>query len=411
MTKPTLLVLDDESDNLDALERIFRKTYRFIRASSGPEALKILALEPRIDVIITDQRMPSMTGVEFLEKTLLSHPKTVRILLTGYTDIDSIVAAVNQGHIFRYITKPWETTDLINSVEQAMQYYARGEEIELKNQALEKALDELKKLDQAKNNFMILINHELKTPLTVIQSFLSLLQESKPTSDQQKYLDRIQKSTSRLNDVIEDTLIITRYTAGVFKLNLQNLEPTDWFKSIKLEIENNFNSELLKKNQKLTFLDHLHLKSKELESAEHKPSPLDSNHFEIKNKLILLDSILIKKALFHLIENAIKFSHSQSNITVTLHWAFDSKKDQSNHSIQIDVINEGPPFSLALINEIKTPFKIQSEIMNHSKGLGIGLSVVNAIVKAHGGKLKIESTPLSHQESTHQIKMGLIFGS
>ena len=150
LVNPTLLVVDDESDNLDALERIFRKRYHFLRATSGAEALKILEQTPRVDVIITDQRMPQMTGVEFLEKTLTTHAKTVRILLTGYTDIDSIIAAVNQGHIFRYITKPWDTTDLTNSVEQAMEHYSRGDQLELKNQELERALKELKILDETK---------------------------------------------------------------------------------------------------------------------------------------------------------------------------------------------------------------------------------------------------------------------
>ena len=175
MQKQTLLIVDDESDNLDALERIFRKRYHLLKANSGAEALQLISHHPDIAVIITDQRMPQMTGVEFLEKTLSSHPKTVRILLTGYTEIESIIAAVNQGHIFRYITKPWDTTDLTNSIEQAMEHYSRGSLLEEKNQALEKAFSELKLLDQAKSKFMILINHELKTPLTIINSFLSLL--------------------------------------------------------------------------------------------------------------------------------------------------------------------------------------------------------------------------------------------
>src|SRR5690606_19796812 len=110
--------------------------------------------------------MPEMTGVEFLEKSMKSHPNCIRILLTGYTDLDSVIAAINSGQVYRYITKPWDTRDLQITVDQAVEKFELESELKVKNEKLEKALTELKTLDQAKSQFMILINHELKTPLT-----------------------------------------------------------------------------------------------------------------------------------------------------------------------------------------------------------------------------------------------------
>jgi two-component system sensor histidine kinase/response regulator len=175
MKKHTILCVDDEKDNVDALERLFRKKYRVKKAISGEEALSLLGEEPTVSLIISDQRMPHMTGVEFLEKSIQHVPSAMRILLTGYTDIDSVIAAINTGQIYRYLTKPWDPVDLAKTVDTAIERYELQGELEIKNAQLTKALDELKTLDHAKSNFMLLINHELKTPLTVILSYLQML--------------------------------------------------------------------------------------------------------------------------------------------------------------------------------------------------------------------------------------------
>lgn len=368
MNTQTLLIVDDEVDNLDALERIFRKRYHLLRANSGIEALRLLEKNPRIDVIISDQRMPQMTGVEFLEKTLNTHPKSVRILLTGYTDIDSIIAAVNQGHIFRYITKPWDSTDLANSVEQAMDYFARGEQLEIKNKELVLALKELKSLDETKNKFMILINHELKTPLTVIHSFLDLLIETSLSEDQKMYTDRIKKSTDRLREIIDDTLILSQHTAGLLKLNRQSGSL----------------NELLRQTTTL------------FEAEWQKKSLLLQLKFGTESSTVLsFDSFLIQRLFKHLLTNIARFASPHSTVKIT------SQADSTGQWIILE--NEAPPIPAEVLARLHTPFKLQSEIMNHSKGLGLGLSVVDAIIQKHEGQWKIENILLSEGEKTTHI--------
>ncbi len=121
--KPRMLVVDDEPDNLDLLYRTFRREFNVLRAESGVEALKVLAAEGEVAVIISDQRMPEMKGTEFLSKTVPDFPDTVRIILTGFTDVEDLVEAINAGQVYRYITKPWDPEELRHVVERASETY------------------------------------------------------------------------------------------------------------------------------------------------------------------------------------------------------------------------------------------------------------------------------------------------
>ncbi len=133
--KAKMLVVDDEPDNLDLLYRTFRRDFNVLRAESGQQALAVLAEHGEVAVIISDQRMPEMKGTEFLSKTVPEFPDTVRIILTGFTDVEDLVDAINAGQVYRYITKPWNPDELKLVVEQAATTYdllkQRGEAIDL----------------------------------------------------------------------------------------------------------------------------------------------------------------------------------------------------------------------------------------------------------------------------------------
>lgn len=118
--KPKILVVDDEPDNLDLLYRTFYREFKVLRAESGPAALDILANEGDVAVIISDQRMPHMSGTEFLSLTATQYPDIIRIILTGYTDVEDLVEAINAGKVFKYVTKPWNDGELKAVVRQAV---------------------------------------------------------------------------------------------------------------------------------------------------------------------------------------------------------------------------------------------------------------------------------------------------
>ena len=124
-TEHTLLLVDDEKAITRSLNRLFRKEgYQILTADSGSEGLEVLKQNDKhVSMIISDQRMPVMNGAQFLEKAKAIRPEAIRYLLTGYSDMEAVIAAVNKGEIHRYLTKPWNDEDLLLQVRQSLEHY------------------------------------------------------------------------------------------------------------------------------------------------------------------------------------------------------------------------------------------------------------------------------------------------
>ncbi len=355
MQKQTILCVDDEIDNVQALERLFRSKYEVLKATSGQEALRTLDQHPGpVSLIITDQRMPEMTGVELLSRTIEKFPDTIRILLTGYTDIESVVSAVNTGQISRYLTKPWDPVDLQATVDQAVEKFVLSRELKNKNAELEKAYSELKTLDQAKNQFMVLINHELKTPLTTIISFSDLLKETNLNEEQTLCLDRIQKGSQRLKNLIDDVLIVVGAETKTLKTKIGTFESQSLDLSLPLQLQ----EQMKGKNQ--TF------------------------RHQMMEKKLVGDQALLRQVLLRILHNAVKFGSEGSEISL-------STSLTSPHRYLFVMQNEGNAISPMVIDKIMKPFFIDEDVMNHSVGMGLGLTVCQAILKAHSSHLQIEN--------------------
>lgn len=355
MSKHTILCVDDEIDNVEALERLFRRKYTVLKATSGKEALQILDQHPEpVSLIITDQRMPEMTGVELLEQSIKTHPETVRILLTGYTDLESVISAVNQGQIYRYLTKPWDQNDLSHAVDRAIERYSLTQELKQKNSELEKALSELKSLDVAKSNFMILINHELKTPLTSILSFSALLAESNLADDDKIMVNRIQKSADRLKALIDDVLLIVRAETNQLKIDSQKL--------VFQDLEKNLTPELAK-------------------SLQQKNQTLDAQYCD---QAVTADARLLRQVMLRLLHNASKFGLEGTALQIRTQVVNET-------FVRFSIDNKGPQVSSRVIEKIFKPFFIDEDIMHHSTGMGLGMTICQSILKFHQSTLKIEN--------------------
>ena len=143
-----IMIVDDEPANLRLLERLFRQDYKVITAGSGEDALELLA-EHDTALLITDQRMPNMSGLELLRRTAELRPHMVRMILTGYTDVGTLVEALNSGLVYQYLTKPWSNEELRLTVTRAMQHYESvraRHELEMRNRRLVARLDEIHQL-------------------------------------------------------------------------------------------------------------------------------------------------------------------------------------------------------------------------------------------------------------------------
>ncbi|MGK7396961.1 MAG: adenylate/guanylate cyclase domain-containing protein [Candidatus Cyclobacteriaceae bacterium M3_2C_046] len=163
-----ILYVDDEEQNLISFKAAFRRYYKIHTASSGFEGIKVLKNHD-INLVITDQRMPEMTGVEFLEKILPAYPDTIRMILTGFSDIDAIIQAINSGRVFRYITKPWDENELKMTIENARQLF----QLQQKNKHL---LNDLQLKVQEQEKILKLFMKYVPEP--VIEKALNTTEES-----------------------------------------------------------------------------------------------------------------------------------------------------------------------------------------------------------------------------------------
>lgn len=179
-SKPhSILIVDDEKNIISALKRLLRnENYNIFSGNSGAEGLEILKNET-VQLIISDQRMPGMNGTEFLSRVMQEHPDIIRIILSGYTDIDSITEAINKGHIYKFLLKPWNDSSLVLEIKQALDQYdlieanrnlhatvlEQNKELKMINENLEKIVSERTRALEIKN-------HALELSQTVLDDLL-----------------------------------------------------------------------------------------------------------------------------------------------------------------------------------------------------------------------------------------------
>ncbi len=196
--KIKILYIDDEPNNLNGFKAAFRFDYTIFIASDIPMAYQHLEAHPDIRVILCDQRMPDKTGVQFFEEVCEKYPNPVRMLITGYADIESVINAVNKGHIFRYIKKPWTDVDIKTSIEEGNKYYITKNELATKNKELEFVNNELSK-------FTYSITHDMRGPLVSVLGALELAKTMDDLNDLRELLEMMESAVIKLDEYIRNT--------------------------------------------------------------------------------------------------------------------------------------------------------------------------------------------------------------
>ncbi len=159
----TLLLVDDEENVTSALQRLLRGDgYKILCASSGREGLELLA-QHEVGVVVSDQRMPEMTGVEFLIQVKALHPKTIRMVLSGYADLDSVTDAINRGSVYKFLNKPWDNASLSASVQEAFRRYELVQEDERLALEIKNAKEELARLNLELTALVELKNSQIES--------------------------------------------------------------------------------------------------------------------------------------------------------------------------------------------------------------------------------------------------------
>ncbi len=215
--KIKILYVDDEINNLNSFKASYRLHYQILLADSVDKAIEIVENEPDIVTILSDQRMPGKSGVEFFETIRYKYPKPVRILITGYTDIEDVVSAINKGHIFRYIRKPWVESDILSAIEESHKYYLAHSLLQERNESLQIAYSELDK-------FAYRVTHDLKGPIINTLSALEMVKNEPDKASRDIIIDLITKSMVKLDMFVDNIFAYYKIRHGETNIQEINFE-------------------------------------------------------------------------------------------------------------------------------------------------------------------------------------------
>ena len=368
----TLLVVDDEVDVLESLRHQFHRGYRVLTSVSGKQAIEILLTED-VELILTDQRMPGMSGDQFLREARRLKPDAIRMLFTGYADIQAVISAVNEGHIFRYILKPWDSVELEGIIHQGVeQYNLLAErkrlvaELQAANLGLVQANLELARAGQLKTAFIEVASHEFNTPITLVLGFTELLRLSSPsrTDHEQEIIRQITTSGRQLARLVTNMLTLLR--AEDFRKTMER-RPVPLADLIERVADQMRPFTYVRRHVLQTKLDD------------------DLGTFEI-------DADKLSAVLINLLTNAIKFTPDGGTIELE---ARLSEPDVA----EIRVSDRGVGLEQDELRHLFQPFFTQFDPSRHSsgdfgfckRGLGLGLSIAKQFVEMHGGQINATS--------------------
>lgn len=369
--KHTLLVIDDEPDLVQSVKALLRFEYKVLGATRAHEGLQIMEQTP-VHIVMSDQRMPEMTGVQLLTQIREKYPDTVRLLFTAYADMQAVIDAINEGNIYRYITKPWATGDLQAMLRQAAEHYdlvmERKQlltELQDKNAKLEAANFELQQSNELKKAFIKVASHELRTPLTIVLGLADLAKGTKSLPEPVDYwIDRIHHGAQRLTDRVDQMLNLLMADRYDKLLVRKQVSVTEVIQAAIADVR--------------TFVERRH-QILEINIAE------DVGTFFVEKEKI-------HDSLLQLMINAVKFTPDQGTIRI-------KALRKANGLVDISVSDTGMGIEPASLARIFDPFFTRFDVSRHCsgdyefdrRGLGLGLSVVKAFVEMHGGRIRVHS--------------------
>lgn len=339
-----ILYLDDEIQNLNSFKAAFRKTYSVFITDNPEEAIRIIRDE-QIQIAIADQRMPEMTGVDFFAKIKEEYPDPVRILLTGYSDLHTVIEAINSGQVFRFIDKPWDEDSVKHAIQSAAQHFETKMELKRKNEELNRALAEL-------DSFVYSISHDVRAPLMAMWGLVNVARMDPDPNLRSELLDYFEQSIQKLDGFLNSLL--------------------DFFRNKRLD----------------TVIEEVDLRFLLDDAlALHRAHPSNQDvklqvHIEDQT-LFYSDPHRLRLVLGNILTNAFtyqKMNNAEKRIEVSM--VADSEK--LDFKVSDNGIGIGP-------EHIPHIFKIFYRADTQSQGAGIGLYVVKEVVEKLKGKIIVES--------------------
>lgn len=367
----TVLVVDDEPDVVKSVKDLLRLEYRVLGATSAAEGAKLMQDE-EVHVVMTDQRMPAVTGVEFLKQIRGDHPDAVRLLFTGYADMRAVIDAINEGNVYRYINKPWDPDELLVIIREACERYdlivARKQltaELQVKNAELAKTNAELVQSNELKQAFIQVASHELRTPLAILLGLVSLAETPSPPLPLPEALARIRLAGERLNRLVEqlvEMLQSQRFDQMLLRTRTQ-IGP------LLQQAADDVRPFALKRHQSL------------------------ETDIDPETGWVEIDAAKIRDSVNHLLLNAIKFTPDGGRIRLLAR--------PEGSLLRIEVTDTGVGMDTEMLKRLFQPFFTGYDTHHHAsgqfefkrQGLGLGLSIARAFVEMHGGTISAVSEP------------------
>ena len=342
--KIKILYIDDEPVNLTIFKAGFRFDYDVYTAESAKEGVAILNRE-NIHVIIADQRMPQITGVEFFASILDEFPEPMRILMTGYADIEAVIAAINAGQIYRYLKKPWDEEELKVAIENAYEIYCSRKELKDTNALLSKTNEEL-------NRFVYSASHDLKAPIMSVIGLLKVAELEGEHKDVDKFFKMITASVMQLDVFIHNIINYYKNSRMVEVVN-----PID-FKKLFIE----------------TLDSYSHLENKaSIDISLEVVQPLD----------FYTDEFRVRVILNNLLSNAIKYQRKAEP-----HKKIDLQCKADAEVCVISIKDNGIGIKTEYLENI---YKMFYRATRESTGSGIGLYIVKEAVERISGTIDVIS--------------------
>lgn len=367
MSEVSVLVLDDEQSILDLCVRLFRNDpYGIAVTKDYREALRIVTTED-VKVVLSDNRMPGISGVDFLRQVKERRPDAVRILFTGYTDVQVAEDAINKGEVYRLLGKPFELQELRSLVQEAVervdlvrQNRSLLESLKKRNGELEELSLKLKTMYELQQQLTYTVSHELRTPLALIKSSLDILDSDSLgalSSEQKCFVGRTRTGVERLTRLINDILDLAKFESGRMELDFVVLSPSQIVQDI---------------------IDmHAPLfREKNLSVISRVASDIPS---------VRADKDRLTQVFVNLLHNAMKFTFEGS---VTIEAVLDGQEAVvfSVTDTGIGIKQEDQPKLFEKFHQVGTPAR-------QVGGTGLGLSICREIVRGHGGRIWVESAP------------------
>lgn len=342
--KIKVLYLDDEEQNLHAFKASFRREFDIFTTTSAQDAVQHLN-EHEVHVVISDQKMPDVSGVEFFEMIIPDFPDPARILLTGYSDLEAVIDAINKGQIFRYLTKPWDENDVRMSIKNGYDMWESRVELRERNQALQAANEELEQ-------FVYSASHDLRAPLVSIKGLLRVAKQE-PEANLPGYISLIERSINHLDGFVCD--VIDYYQNRKTDVALEMCDLGALWSAVIDSVGG----------------DH-GLRGLQVSGAEALPS-------------VLSDRLRWRMVFTNVLTNAVKFQDPAKSVSTLV-----IEVEERDSGWQIAFNDNGVGMSRQTVQQATDMFYRSDR---QGEGAGLGLHIVKQAAEALGGTLKLQSQP------------------